>query len=360
MRFSSKLHDRLTQLQAASPITRSAAKVPDLLPEEGDWGNEIRNVVGKVKTELKQIIRCARTNPGFLFHASVSYPTSIRALRIDALRHLKDWYRSHSLTDRVDAERYVRREVGFPVFSNAVQRLQKLLRTHPDVRVVRGAENVSFILAEKRVLKVTQSRHEKDFYSIINLAKNMNVLYEYLDRKDSRLQVEVKGRDMFFGDFPSGMNRLVIQPYVQAPGIGDLKKTQRQSPRFVEAWNAFADCLEAMQREQGVVLDLTNSEAGMRPSRGNVWDTKNVMVDLETDPPVFSIIDPDVFDISDVKFSPCEQLRPDRRSEQGLFSSASRSAKMCIINQARQCFVLPWQENRFASFTTFLREIDNS
>lgn len=359
MRFPVELQNCLNRLRAASPAIKDQQDPAEefaLLPDVGEWCTELRKVAAQVEKELTCISHHARQHPSFLFHASAAYPPEIRTLRIKALCNLKSWYRSLSLSDRVDAERYVRREIGFPVFPSSVRELQRLFRANPDIRVVRGAENVSFMLAEQRVVKVTQSRHEGDFYSIINLAKNMNVLYHYLDFEDADAQIEVSGRDMFFGEFPSGMNRLIVQPYVRAPGIGALTETQQHRPSFSYSWNTFADRLSAMRQEQCVTLDLTNSSAGMRPSRGNVWDTHNVMVDLYSDPTTFHVIDPDVFDLGDVKFSPVEYLRPDRRRRYGLVSSFAHSIRMYFVNLARQSFVLPWQEERFAHFSETIQK----
>jgi hypothetical protein len=102
--------------------------------------------------------------------------------------------------------------------------------------------------------------------------------------------------------------------------------------------------VEGMKESDGVVLDISDSDAGFKKKRGDVANTGNVFVKIPTEDNgvyEFSIIDPDVFDTvpGEHKFHAMEHIRA-----KGLFKGILLAAKTAFTNQAREQVVRRWQD----------------
>ncbi|MBI5794605.1 hypothetical protein HZA87_06035 [Candidatus Uhrbacteria bacterium] len=247
------------------------------------------------------------------------------------------------------------RTCGVPAMSantgGAIARLEE------QTNVSAGAENKNiFYLQDAEhagVLKITKGRHDRDFYSVLKLMRNMAVVALRLNSTlpDGHSRVETIFQDMTIfleggdqaGDQPK-LKRIVRQQYAQGTPIKELSEEEKAQPAFQTAWRAFLQTVSGMKKTDGVVLDITDSPAGFTPERGNVAHTENVFVRKEGEGYVFSIIDPDVFDTreGEHKFSPYEYVR----SADGTISKIQGAVKggiVALMNGARK-LVTDWQD----------------
>ena len=309
---------------------------------------ELRKRAGKAAAALNSLSEKQHSHPGRLFHASGLTPEDVLEHKIDVLRSLLSWYASQPVRVMDEAARRVDETTSISTLPSDVKTYLNKLQRRDWCQCKEGAENFNYILNETTVFKLSKKRHHEDLYSFIKLALNMNVVYSVLDgycSDEQALRVRVAGREMFFLRTDHGFTRLICQPFASGSFIKELDSERKRSPKFKKAWSYFLDLLDHMRSAHSIVLDITDSSVGMRPQRGNVLNTKNIVVTEDSRGFTFTVIDPDVFDTDGShKFYPSEYLRPSLRKRRGALKAFTSYLKYTLLNLARDKVVLYWQD----------------
>lgn len=248
--------------------------------------------------------------------------------RIAILDQLYAMYKDAPIDERYLMEELINRIFGTLQITDEAQAYMDHLDQLDSTKKSAGAENRNLIFqrhenrslmfedrrAEPRVLKISKARHDIDFTSMLKLARNMHVMMLRCNNDVGNLRIRMLSDNITIcKDKDTNYKRLVSQPYAKGIPAQEATRKYKDDPSFKEAWVTFLKEMEAMRKTDGVVLDLTNSDAPfplnrMRP-RGNVANTKNVFIHREEDGSwLFSIIDLDVFDTvpGEHKFDPKE------------------------------------------------------
>lgn len=368
--------------QKSKILRRLYARVQTLskgqdVPHTGDLGDsaEVPESLKRKKTPDEDILKKARGEKALrafmesaacsynLFHLDRTLSRKELLERILILEQLYRMYKEASREERYYMEELINRIFGTPRIEPGVQSYLSHLALLESTQKSAGAENENLIFVqhenrslmfedhkeEPRVLKISKGRHNIDFTSILKLMKNMHVLMLRCNKdvetpKGQKLRIRLIADDiMIYLDEDSNYKRLVRQPYAKGIPVQEAMAKYKDNLEFKEVWKTFLREMEMMKSTDGIVLDLTNSDAPfplnrMRP-RGNVANTKNVFVHREKDGSwLFSIIDPDVFDIvpGEHKFDPDEY----RGMGQNL-----RAALVGLMNRGRDTTTLGWQDH---------------
>jgi DNA-binding TFAR19-related protein (PDSD5 family) len=285
----------------------------------------------------------ASSKPYNLFHFDRNLPADELAARQEDLEELYALYQEAPLVDRTKIEELTIDACSVPEIPSDVQTyLDQIRKDLPEDKKPGGAENVNLILtdslARQKVLKMSKDRHEADFSSVLWLMRNM---YAFSKRFNGN-QAELLFNDMkIYRDYEGKYKRLVRQDFAAGSAIKDLNPEIKEDPEFLTAWQSFLGKIEEMKETDGVVLDISDSEAGMREVRGDVTNTGNVFVERVNGEYRFSVIDPDVFDAAkdgQEKFDPKEYIR-----KHGL-RGIGKALAMYATNIARRELVLAWQD----------------
>ena len=236
------------------------------------------------------------------------------------------------------------------------------LEKDPETEQTEGAENKNLIFVnsagEKRVLKVSKGRHDQDPISIVKLMRNMCALElferqqkEFMSLQEGEININVLFDNIvIYRDAEGNYKRMIDQPFAKGESVGRLMAGRQEYDDLQKAWKKFLEQIDLLQATSEVVLDITDSTQGAKPSRGDVSRTGNVFVERSNDSDTdynFQIIDIDVFDdpLMDTKkekglqhkFSASEQIR-----KKGSISSA---IKVFLTNISRELYVKPMQDH---------------
>jgi len=273
--------------------------------------------------------------------------------RIAVLDKLYEEFKGASLADRTRMEEVMVSMFGIPTITEDVQNYLDEVSEHKATLNPEGAENKNSIFLGKelrpQVIKITKERHDVDFVSVLKLMREMHAISLRLDHeqpKDDNVKTGIEFNNMtIYKDKDGNYKRMVCQDYAQGQTIKELPpEIKNKDPNFRNAWKVFLGRLESMKETDGVVLDISDSDAGFRPERGNVTNTGNVYVKLptaENSEYIFSVIDPDVFDTvpGEHKFNALEHIR-----KKGFLKGIIEAMKMAATNQARDIVVSRWQK----------------
>lgn len=338
-----------------------SAEVPDALKEKRTPDEDILK-----KARGEKALRAfteAAARPYNLFHLDRTLSRDELLERILILEQLYRMYKESTQEERYYMEELINRIFGTPRIEPEVQGYLDHLALLESTQRSAGAENENLIFVqhenrslmfedhkeEPRVLKISKSRHNVDFTSILKLMKNMHVLMLRCNRDvetpgGQKLGIRLVADDvMIYLDRDSNYKRLVRQPYAKGIPVQEATARYKDDPAYQDAWKTFLREMEVMKKTDGIVLDLTNSDAPfphnrMRP-RGNVANTKNVFVHREPDGSwLFSIIDPDVFDVvpGEHKFDPDEYRGMGQKFKAVLVG---------LMNKGRDTTTLGWQDH---------------
>jgi len=277
--------------------------------------------------------------------------------RIAILDQLYTIYKDATTDERYLMEELINRIFGTLQITDGAQAYLDHLDQLDSTQKSAGAENTNLIFqrhenrclmfegrkAEPRVLKISKARHDIDFTSMLKLARNMHVMMLRCNKDIGKLKIRMLVDDItIYKDKETNYKRMVRQPYAKGIPAQEATRKYKDDPSFKEAWVTFLKEMEKMRETDGVVLDLTNSDAPfplnrMRP-RGNVANTKNVFIHREEDGSwLFSIIDPDVFDTvpGEHKFDPKEHEGTGKKF---------KAALVGLMNKGRVT-TLGWQDS---------------
>ncbi len=270
-------------------------------------------------------------------------------------------FKSASLGDRSSLEPVIIKMLGIPQMPDEVGNYLEVLHSHPDTKLSAGAENVNMIFNDssglKQVIKQTKNRHETDFSSVLKLMYDMHAIALRFNHEpvsenvsDNNVEINLSFKDMVvFQDRDGKYRRMVRQNFAGGISIKELPQDIKEGDvKFRAAWKVFLKKVDSMKESDGIVLDISDSEAGFKKQRGNIANTGNVFVELPTpDNPKyrFTVIDPDVFDTDkgEHKFDPKEYLRAGKKT--GMLKGIINAAKMAATNAARENVVRPWQDS---------------
>ncbi len=308
--------------------------------------------------ELKDFVEDAKKRDG-VFHLDKSLSIEQLETKLGELEGLIEEFEKGDTQKRTELEGRVLDSV--PEIPPQAQDFLDSLHLMPTKE---GAENKSYFLSDKesgeeRVVKLSKSRHDADFGSVLKLMRNMFALElfqkkqeagEFMSLQDGNMKLEVLFDSItIYRDKAGNYKRLIEQPFAEGKPIKEKVQEAGDDIEFQKAWKKFLEQMGLLQAVSEVVLDLTDSTQGARPSRGDVSKTENVFV---KDPEesdgnyVFQIIDLDVFDAplmdtkqekgAQHKFYPKEQLRKAQ--------SVLQALKVLATNISRDSYVSKMQE----------------
>lgn len=362
-RVLGSIFDRVTQLTTVggAPFAMNVGGVsetPDHIKEPGNVSDFKK---AKGNRALEEFMDSANKSYN-LFHLDRNLSKQELEDRIAILSELYQMYRDANADERMYIEEAINRMFGVPSITHGVAgylaHLDALETTHKS----EGAENKNLIFVphenkslmfethrgKPQVLKVSKGRHDIDFTSMLKLMMNMHVLMLRLNKdvktpQDQTVKIRLVADDVtIYKDQDTNYKRIIKQPYAQGTPVGQISGDLKQSPEFRDAWVTFLREIESMRETDGVVLDMTNSGAPFPKNRmhhrGNVADTENIFVHREEDGSwLFSIIDPDVFDVvpGEHKFDPQEHANLGKKVT---------SALVGLMNKGRDTTTLGWQD----------------
>ncbi|MDD5290519.1 MAG: hypothetical protein PHZ04_00170 [Patescibacteria group bacterium] len=278
--------------------------------------------------------------------------------RIAVLDELYKEFKGASLADRTRMEEVMVEMFGIPTIAEDVQNYLDEVAGQEATVKSEGAENKNSIFLGKelrpQVIKITKERHDVDFASVLKLMREMHAISLRLDHEQpegGNVKTGIVFNDMtIYKDKEGNYKRMVRQDYAKGQTVKELpSEIKKDDPGFREAWKVFLRRLEAMKKTDGVVLDISDSDAGFKEARGNVINTGNVFVKLPTEENpeyFFSVIDPDVFDAvsGEHKFDALEHIRKARgKGLMALVKGTVEAIKIAATNQARDKVVSEWQ-----------------
>jgi hypothetical protein len=181
------------------------------------------------------------------------------------------------------------------------------LRSDPNTEITAGAENENYIYTEgeqKKVIKVSKERHDYDVASVIKLMRNMYALQlfekecpAFMSLQEGNIDIKVMFENIVvYKDAEGKYKRIIEQPFADGEPIKKKMANQEEEPELQAAWKKFLEQIGLLQATAEVVLDITDSTQGAKPSRGDVSQTENVFIDENEGVYQFQIIDIDVFD----------------------------------------------------------------
>ena len=320
-------------------------------------------------------------SPNNLFYLDYTLSPNEMRQRIAILDRLYQLHKGSSVREKAIIEELVKNKFGIEQIPPPVQHQIASISNHRGTTHSEGAENKNSIYVdqnlEAKVIKETKGRHDFDFTSLLKLMRNMHqialdlnkgIIIETEDKEQAIVRIQTVFDDQVVHlDHEGNYKRMIRQKF--APGftikqintpesedrkddentLSNEEKTKldkiRNNPKFNAAWSAFLQEIEST-RTNGYVMDISDSSAGGGPSRGKVFNTGNVFLDIVKnekgqDEYVFSIIDPDVFDTKkgEDKFFPAEHFR-----KKGLVKGMVSGIFTFIANVARKYWVEPWQK----------------
>lgn len=355
-------------------ISEKTGTSRDALPEairawvQGDrkiWERTSRTELQEGDAALSAFIQDSK-KPYNLFYIDKVMPKGELKERATLLDELYLTFKDLPMVDKDAMQEVVLQMFGIPTVPDSVQSHLQTLETmsrsgvksdgKESYRFSEGAENKNFIYRgptlENEVLKLSKDRHDVDFTSVIKLMRDMHYLALHFDHdrprsesEDVNVRIHTVFDDMIvYRDQEGNLKRLVRQEYAPGTPIKELQRDiMNYDPKFRAAWKVFLRQVEKMKDEYGLVLDITDSDAGGGPSRGNVANTGNIFVEFpasENDHTYqFHIIDPDVFDTArgEHKFDPKEEIR--RKGIRGIM----KMLKVAATNLARDEVVRRYQ-----------------
>lgn len=301
--------------------------------------------------QLSEFVEAAR-KPYNLFSLDKEHSVLEVEERYAILNQLYEMFNAAPLSERDALEQSITEMFGIPQMPPELETYLARLDDGDSVIRAAGAENKNSIFFDKgqpdvRVLKLTKGRHDVDFTSLIKLMRDMHGVASELnvDLPDAGVRIQTAFNDMtVFRDGEGHYKRLVRQDFAPGTSMNELPIAVKDTPEFQEAWRTFLGRVEEMRESHGVILDISDSSAGMRPERGNIANTGNVFIRFpdETDKEyLFTIIDPDVFDTApgEHKFDPKEYLR-----NESFPKGVLDCLKVLATNVARESVVRPWQD----------------
>jgi hypothetical protein len=277
--------------------------------------------------------------------------------RVALLGVLYRAFKSASLADRTRLEPMICRMFGMPQMPADISSDLDELEKSEGTELRQGAENRNMIFpdgsGQKQVIKITKDRHNEDFTSVLKLMYDMHAIALRLNHEPSssdNVEINLSYKDMVIYKDPTGAyRRMVRQDFAEGVSIKSLPKDFKENdPGYRAAWKIFLKKVESMRETDGVVLDISDSDAGFKKQRGNINNTGNVFVKLPDDSNPnykFTVIDPDVFDtaVGEHKFDPSEYIRAGKKT--GILTGIIKASKMAATNQARERVVRPWQDS---------------
>lgn len=302
--------------------------------------------------ELETFVDDLKNNPDNLLYIDHSLTREQIQSRMEKLAIFYNEYQAANPQKRNEIEKQLVEQFGIKMIPQAAQNYLDTLSQHQATRHSQGAENKNmlFLSSELRpqVIKITKDRHDVDFTSVLKLMYNMHALALRFNHEASgadNVSINVLFDDMVvYRDQQNNYKRMVRQRYAPGQPIKKIPSIVKNSPEYQAAWKTFLQKVNATRETDGFVLDISDSDAGFKESRGDVSQTGNVFVQLPSEQGgqyIFSVIDPDVFDAdpSKHKFDPAEYTR-----KKGGLKGLVSAAKMTAVNTSRERIVSRWQD----------------
>jgi hypothetical protein len=323
--------------------------VPDFMKHEEGVDDLGRKVIGDRGLD---VFMEGANKPYNLFYLDRNLSKEVLEERIAILDDIYNAYSRAEPDERAYLEELINRMFGIPKVSYPVESYLEHLDVVDSTSKSEGAENRNFLFKDgkdvPRVLKISKGRHDIDFTSMLKLMRNMHTLMLSLNKdletpKGQKLEVRLVADDMLvYKDSDTNYKRIIRQPYAQGTPVKQIPKDVKKTPEFKDAWQTFLAHVEGMREAHGMVLDMTDSGAPFPLNRwtprGNVANTENVFVKQKEDGTwLFSIIDPDVFDVEEGehKFDPVEHSRTGEKVNAKVFEK--------LLNPGR-VKTLGWQD----------------
>lgn len=288
-------------------------------------------------------------------------PTEVIEAKKVRLEELLAQFEQATLEERTELEQNTPELAAIVTITPEATAYLQRVRGDAGTDVQAGAENENYIYTdeagERRVIKMSKERHDYDAISVLKLMRNMCAL-ELFERQypsfgtmqTGRMKIDMLYDDMMvFKDEQGHYKRMIRQRFVEGASVGQMLKEKDVPYEFTEAWKKFLEQIGLLQVTAEVSLDITDSTQGVKPSRGNVAQTNNVIVESPGEPTgeyIFHVIDLDVFDdpLMDTlaekgrqhKFYATEQLR-----KRGSILGA---IKVFLTNMSRELYVKPMQD----------------
>ena len=347
------LYQRMQELDGKSenPYAAEAIgadEVPDFMNHEESEDDLGRKAMGD---RALDVFMEGANKPYNLFYLDRNLSKEVLEERIEILDDIYRIYNAASADERDYLEELMNRMFGIPRVSQQVDDYLEHLGDLESTAKSEGAENENLLFPRHenkslmfeggkkipRVLKISKGRHDIDFTSMLKLMRNMHALTLWFNKdldtpKGQKVEVSLVADDMvIYKDEDTNYKRMIRQPYAQGTPVKRLSKDVKDSDGFKDAWQAFLSHVEGAREEYGVVLDLTDSSATWADNkwkswvplpanrwtpRGNIANTENIFVSRKEDGGwLFSIIDPDVFDVveGEHKFDPVEHARTGKK-----------------------------------------------
>ncbi len=302
----------------------------------------------------------AAKNESNIFWLDKNLPTEKLKQRIQRLEKLLEKLEKASSEERLALEKTS--ELGrIPQITLAAEDYIDELSLAESTEKTEGAENKNLIFVDsagdKKVLKISKGRHDQDVVSIVKLMRNMCALElferrqkDFMSLQEGEINISVLFDNIIiYRDAEGNYKRVIDQPFAKGKPVGKLMAGRQEYDDLQKAWKKFLEQIGLLQATSEVVLDITDSTQGAKPSRGDVSRTENVFVDQpEAAGGIynFQIIDIDVFDdpLFDTKkqkgdqhkFYASEQLR--RRG------SVLSAIKVFLTNMSRERYVKLMQD----------------